>query len=116
MSSELLKNDILVCPLSLGGHVDHILVREAVESLHRPVLYYADVPYVLNNPQTLEPAIVSFESQLFPVSEAGLEAWLKGVAAYRSQIASLFKGQGTLEDAIRAYWARQGGLPLWHIH
>ena len=116
LRSELRKDDILVCPLALGSHVDHILVRQAVESLHQPLLYYADVPYVLNNPQTLEPAIVTFESQLHPVSEAGLKAWLVGVAAYRSQISSLFKGEGTLEDAIRSYWARESGLRLWLIH
>ncbi len=109
------KDDVLVCPLALGGHVDHVLVRQAAESLQRPLLYYADVPYVLNNPQTLEPAVVALESQLYPVSETGLEAWLDGVAAYRSQVDSLFKGEGTLSDAIRSYWARESGIRLWHI-
>ncbi len=116
LRSELRKDDRLVCPLALGGHVDHVLVRQAAESLHRPLLYYADVPYVLNNPQTLAPAVTALESQLYQVSETGLEAWLNGVAAYRSQVDSLFKGMGTLADALRSYWAGECGIRLWHIH
>ena len=77
------------------------------------MLYYADIPYVLNDPQTLEPLVASLVSQLYQVSETGLNAWLQGVAAYRSQQASLFKGTGTLYDAIRLYWAKEGGIRLW---
>jgi LmbE family N-acetylglucosaminyl deacetylase len=115
LKSELRIDDWLVCPLSLGSHVDHVLVRRAAESLQRPLLYYADVPYVLNNPETLEPAITTLESQHFRVSETGLEAWLDGVAAYRSQVDSLFKGEGTLDDAISSYWGGERGIRLWHI-
>ncbi len=81
LRSELLKDDILVCPLALGGHVDHVLVRQAVESLHQPLLYYADVPYLLNNPQTLEPAIVRIREPapiryLKPAWRPGWREWL----------------------------------------
>ena len=31
LKSELREDDTLVCPLSLGGHVDHILARRAAE-------------------------------------------------------------------------------------
>jgi LmbE family N-acetylglucosaminyl deacetylase len=115
LQSELLKDDMLACPLALGGHVDHILVRQASESLHRPMFYYADVPYILNDPLTLAPAITALEAQLFPVSETGLGVWLNAVAAYRSQVDSLFKGEGTLFDAIRTYWATQPGICLWRV-
>jgi LmbE family N-acetylglucosaminyl deacetylase len=110
---ELMKDDVLVCPLALGGHVDHILVRQAAELLQRPLLYYADIPYVLNYHQALEPAVSLLESSFYPVSETGLDAWLAGVAAYRSQVDSLFKGEGTLYDAIRSYWSAGSGIRLW---
>ena len=113
LRSGLRKDDMLVCPFALGGHVDHVLARQTAESLRRPLLYYADVPYVLNNPQTLEPAISPLAGQLYPVSETGLDAWLQGVAAYRSQLDSLFKGTGTLFEAIRSYWAGECGIRLW---
>ena len=115
LRSELRQDDLLVCPLALGGHVDHSLVRQAAEALHLPLLYYADVPYILNNLQILDSTAGSLESQLYPVSEAGLETWLKGVFAYRSQLDSLFKGEGTLHEAIRSYWAGEAGIRLWRI-
>ena len=115
LKSELRKDDTLICPLSLGGHVDHVLARQAAESLHKPLLYYADIPYLLNNPQTLGPAIARLESDLFNISSQALDAWLEGVAAYKSQVDSLFKGEGTLYDAIRAYLAREAGIRLWHV-
>jgi LmbE family N-acetylglucosaminyl deacetylase len=114
LRSELREDDALVCPLTLGGHVDHILVRRGAESLHRPLHYYADIPYLLNNPLTLPPAVATLKSNLFKVSPAGLQAWLEGVAAYRSQVDSLFKGKGTLFEAIRAHWSKEDGLSLWH--
>ena len=40
----------LVSPMTLGGHIDHQLVRSAAESLGRPVWYYADYPYVVDDP------------------------------------------------------------------
>jgi LmbE family N-acetylglucosaminyl deacetylase len=116
LRSELRRDDLLVSPLSLGGHVDHRLVRQAAESLRRPLLYYADVPYVLNNPQSLQPAIADLESQLYEVSETGLDAWLRGVASYRSQVSSLYKGAGTLDEALRSWWVGERGLRLWHPH
>jgi hypothetical protein len=116
LKSELRKDDTLVCPLTLGGHVDHLLARQGAESLHRPLQYYADIPYLLNNPQTLAPAIAKMEGDLFNISAEGLNAWLEGVAAYKSQVDSLFKGDGTLFDAISSHWAAEYGLRLWHIH
>jgi LmbE family N-acetylglucosaminyl deacetylase len=110
---QMRQEDVLVCPLTLGGHVDHVLVRRAAESLHRLLRYYADVPYVLNNPQTLDPAIDTMQDEFFGISEEGLRAWLDGVAAYKSQIDSLYIGEGSLEDAIRAYWESQRGVRLW---
>jgi LmbE family N-acetylglucosaminyl deacetylase len=116
LRSELRRDDQLVCPLALGGHVDHQLVRLAAESLQQPLLSYADVPYVLNDPETLKPAVTKLESQLHPVSETGLKAWLNGVSAYRSQLDSLFQGKGNMSDAIRSYWANESGVRLWRIH
>jgi LmbE family N-acetylglucosaminyl deacetylase len=114
VQTELRQDDVLICPLSLGGHVDHVLVRRAAESLQRPLLYYADVPYVLNYPETLPAAISSLASQQYRVSETSLDAWLRAVAAYRSQLDSLFKGTGSLSDAIRSFYAGEAGIRLWH--
>lgn len=109
----LLSEDVVVCPLTLGDHVDHVLAFQAAKSLHRPLHYYADIPYLLNDPETLDPAIATLQTELFDISEQGLRAWLDGVAAYKSQVSFLYKGEGTLEDAIRSYWESRHGVRLW---
>ncbi|MEW6094039.1 MAG: PIG-L family deacetylase [Chloroflexota bacterium] len=113
LEKELRPDDLLVCPLTIGSHVDHVLTRTAVERLGRPLRYYADIPYLLNDPEALEPATKGLRADLFPVSEDGLAAWLDGVAMYRSQIAMLFETEEKMREAIRLYWADRRGLGLW---
>lgn len=38
---------LLVAPLGVGDHVDHVLVRDAAARAGTEVLYYADLPYAL---------------------------------------------------------------------
>jgi LmbE family N-acetylglucosaminyl deacetylase len=110
---ELRQTDRLVCPLALGGHVDHVLVRRAAESLHRTLSYYADVPYILNYPQAFSTATSGMESEHFGITAEGQRAWWLGITAYASQLSSLYKGEGTLEESMHAYWAAAEGLRLW---
>jgi LmbE family N-acetylglucosaminyl deacetylase len=116
LRSELQPGDRLLCPLALGGHVDHIQARRAAELLSLPLWYYADVPYLLSYPAALPEAISMFVGERFDISEAGLGAWLEGVAAYRSQVDSLYKAdKNMLFQAIRDYCRSEGGLRLWHL-
>jgi LmbE family N-acetylglucosaminyl deacetylase len=116
LRSELLPGDVLACPLALGAHVDHVLARQAAESLDQPLRYYADIPYVLNYPKTFEPAVAGMQAEHFDVTEGGLQAWLQGVAAYASQVGSLLNIPGKqLDEALHAYWEGQKGLQLWHV-
>lgn len=103
----LQPEDVVVCPLAIGGHVDHRIVRQAVEELSRPLLYYADVPYVFNHPEELAPATRSMQADLYPVSEQGVAEWLKAVAFYKSQLSSLFETPEKMKESIENY-AREG--------
>ncbi len=109
----LLPQDVLVCPLALGDHVDHVITRRAVALLSRPCWYYADLPYVVNEPRLLSAAVGGLESECFPISEQGLRAWRRGVMAYTSQLDSLLKIEGTLLQALRSYWVKERGIRLW---
>jgi LmbE family N-acetylglucosaminyl deacetylase len=115
LKARLHAGDVVVCPLTLGGHVDHVLVRRAAESLDRPLHYYADVPYILKYPQTLEMAISRLQAETFTVSETGFQAWLKGVRAYKSQLSSLYDNQEVLEGSLRDYWESRRGIRLWRV-
>jgi len=103
----------LVCPLAIGGHVDHLLTRAAAERLGRPIWYYADIPYLFRHPEALGPAIQGMRAAMHPVSPDGLQAWLTGIAAHASQIRMLFTSEADMQAAVRQYWEGLQGVQLW---
>jgi LmbE family N-acetylglucosaminyl deacetylase len=103
----------LVCPLTLGGHVDHRLVRRAVEKLGRDLWYYADYPYVVREGAQLDDLTANLRSVLFQVSKEGRRAWEQAVATYASQISSFWENTAAMRDSLRAYLKEQGGVRLW---
>ncbi len=105
--------DVLVCPLGIGGHADHLLVRKAIEGLNRPLWYYADVPYVLNHPSALETYTRLMQAKRQDVSSGGMSAWVEGIAAYASQISTLFESPEKMREAIGNYGRE--GLILWKL-
>lgn len=115
--NEMLPPDAeLVCPLTLGGHVDHQLTRQAAEALGRTLWYYADYPYVMQHGEN----IVALEAngwrkQRFSVSPVALQAWIEAVAAHRSQISTFWPNLSAMKAAITAYHDRFGGAVLWKM-
>lgn len=105
----------VVCPLGLGGHVDHRLTRAAAEKLGRRLWYYADYPYVLRQMgdlQALEEA--GWQKMVTPVSAAGLKAWQASIAAHGSQISTFWPDLGRMEEEMARYADRMGGGVLWN--
>ncbi len=109
----------LVCPITLGGHVDHRLTRAAAELLvqrgRAPWLwYYADYPYILNEKDTL-PRMrqEGLADVVFPVTEQALAAWVDSVAAHATQISTFWLDLEAMREAIRFYSEMMGGVRLW---
>ncbi|MBI5963121.1 MAG: hypothetical protein HY863_06585, partial [Chloroflexi bacterium] len=115
ISARLKPTDQLVCQFGLGSHVDHVLVRRAVELLQRPLLYDADIPYLFNAPQELAPHAAGMKENLHRITEAGLRSWQDAIAAYASQISSLFESPEAMREQIKKYCEENGGLRLWSI-
>jgi LmbE family N-acetylglucosaminyl deacetylase len=113
LAGEMKANDRLVSPMAVGGHVDHLLTRQAAEKMDCPLWYYADIPYLLNHPGTLEPAMRSLNETSFPISRKGLDAWEAGISAYRSQLPVLFETGEKMIGAISRYWEEKRGISLW---
>lgn len=114
LAAELPQDARLVCPLALGGHVDHRLTRSVAELLARPLLYYPDYPYAATNPDSLPSAL----AKLAPVykqtiSEQGLEAWQEAMACYTSQISSFWSSTAVMRQTLRTYWQQAGGSFLY---
>ncbi len=104
----------IVSPLTIGGHVDHVLTRSAADLLRKSIWYYADYPYLLKDTDLLTYLSKSgWDSTLFPVSAEGLQAWIKSIAAYTSQISTFWPDIATLGAELTAYYQIEGGIRLW---
>jgi LmbE family N-acetylglucosaminyl deacetylase len=114
-STALPQDCELVCPLTLGGHVDHRLVRLAAEGLDRPLWYYADYPYAVQTADDQDWIPVGMRSLIFPVSETGFLAWVEAVAAHASQISTFWSDLGQMRSAIQTYWQQFEGVRLWQV-
>ena len=114
LSGTISQNANVVCPLTLGGHVDHVLTREAIESIGRPLWYYADFPYLENDlGYFAKLRQAGWESQVFPVSKRGVTAWEQAVAAHASQVSTFWPDLDSMQAAIRAHYEQDHGIRLW---
>ncbi|MEW5829588.1 MAG: PIG-L family deacetylase [Chloroflexota bacterium] len=113
LAARLEPDDEVICPLTIGGHVDHVMTRMAVERLGRPLRYYADIPYLQKNWLSLLTFTGGLCSEVHPVSEEGLRAWQEGVEAYASQLGSLFDPPESLRSTLQKYWECVFGVTLW---
>ncbi len=86
------SNDtVFICPVGIGGHVDHILIREAVKLLNKTTIFWEDYPYN-TNPSSVR----SFFAQnkkyhlLFKLDKESTSAKQKVIRIYKSQMKALF--------------------------
>lgn len=113
VAENLTQYDTIVCPLAIGGHVDHVVTRKAIESLGRPLWYYADVPYTMRNPDALAPATREMTGKSFFISAQGLAGWQESIAAHASQITSLFADVPDMRQKVKEYAQNRSGITLW---
>ncbi len=115
VSARLLPDDVLVAQLSVGSHVDHVLVRQAAELLGRPLLYDIDIPYMFYKPEEYAPKSTGMKESTHPVTEAGVRSWQEAILEYKSQLPVLGVALSTPEntrESIRSYWSEWKGIRL----
>ena len=118
ISARLEPDDVLVAQLSVGSHIDHVLVRQAAELLGRPLIYDIDMPYFLYSSHEFGAKAAGMEESVHRITETSLERWQEAVVAYKSQLPSLNEVVSTPEKAraaIRAYWEEWGGIRLLQV-
>lgn len=114
LSRSLSPEVLVISPLALGDHVDHQLTRQAAERLGLRPWYYADYPYVLRFEEQLRHMHqADWVSQVFPISQAGLDAWQDSIAAHGSQISTFWPNEPAMRQAIVEYLQSNGGIRLW---
>jgi LmbE family N-acetylglucosaminyl deacetylase len=116
ISSRLNPDDVLVCQLSVGSHVDHVIVRQAAELLEMPLRYDIDVPYIFYKSQELATKAAGMKESVHSVTEAGLKSWKEAILAYKSQIPTLgpvFDTPERVYESIQTYWSGNNGIRLF---
>ena len=104
------RDETVYAPLAVGNHVDHQLVRDALLSLQAhssQIVFYEDYPYV-DRPGALTGALrmlgtQEWESEVQLLDEQCLKAKITAIAAYQSQMATLFEGDKTMALRVREY-------------
>ena len=119
ISSHLEPDDVLVCQLAVGSHVDHVLVRQGAELLGRSLRYDIDVPYIFYKPEELSPKSAGMVESVQFVTKSGLNSWQEAILAYKSQLPVLGEAFNTPEKAqesIQSFWGQCEGIRLLHFH
>jgi LmbE family N-acetylglucosaminyl deacetylase len=118
LGASLPDEATLVCPLAIGGHVDHRLARMAAEKLGQQLWYYADYPYVERVGREEEVTRLippGYEKSLFGLSREAMKAWFESVAEHRSQISTFWADTAAMERDLEDYYRKNGGIPLWTL-
>jgi LmbE family N-acetylglucosaminyl deacetylase len=113
ISARLKPDDQLLAQFTVGKHVDHVLTRRAAELLGRPLHYVADIPYLFNHPEDLDPNRAGMKETAHAVSETGVKLWQDAIEAYSSQMSMLFKSPQAMRSQISEYSNQNGGVRLW---
>ena len=111
--ASLSATAIMICPLSLGKHVDHQMTRAVFEKINLPLWYYADYPYVLKDWSKDDSRITGLEELLFPISNNGIRGWIESIGAHVSQVSSFWPNTETMQEAIYNYYRQEMGIRLW---
>ena len=115
LESGLPPQTNLVCPLTVGGHMDHRLTRMAAEALKRSLWYYADFPYVVGEGANLDRYVgLKWQASQFLITEPALNAWQEAIAAYGTQISTFWGGVDEMNSAIRDYWRAPNSHRMWY--
>jgi LmbE family N-acetylglucosaminyl deacetylase len=82
--------NLVLAPLGVGGHVDHVLVRTAALSSGAPVAFYSDFPY--NQRDSASHAFIYRHGLVETRWPESAEAKADLIRTYESQMWTLFRG------------------------
>jgi len=114
LGSRLPPDAAVVCPLAIGGHVDHRLLRQAARRLPGRLWYYADFPYARQAADELTGLERDgWKRHIFIISPPAMDAWAAAIAAHASQVSSFWPDLTAMRNDLGAYSRLYGGIPLW---
>lgn len=104
------------CPLGVGNHVDHLLVRAACEAVVPPtrLVYWLDFPYSIRSGVELLPPPAGYVPRVIPTSISVKKSLCR---AYKSQYSLVIPDEGSLTnpETIYVYDPKIVTSPKLHI-
>jgi len=82
-----IEPDLILAPLGLTGHVDHLVVERALDELELPRLRWLDLPYALR--RTPGAPLGQGEVVAVPATQATMDAKLAAAAPYEAELERL---------------------------
>lgn len=101
------QNGTVYAPLGVGHHVDHQIVRRAVEATEYALTYYEDFPYA-EDAQAVQVVLEEgqWQAESVPLSEEAWEAKIAAIACYRSQLSTFWADEAEMATTVRAFAER----------
>jgi LmbE family N-acetylglucosaminyl deacetylase len=98
---------LILAPLSIGGHADHVIIREIIRKMNCPKLFWEDFPYDTNRKflRTFFHKNKKF-SYLCKLCSLSFSKKEKAIRFYKSQIHQLFPSGRIPHISERYYFAR----------
>jgi LmbE family N-acetylglucosaminyl deacetylase len=114
ISQHLRPENVIILPLGVGSHIDHLLVKNLADYLVNKRLYYPDYPYAakINSISDLEFPQDAIEHQ-YLLTSADLRFWQDSAGCYQSQINSFWKSAEEMKADIARYASSLIGSTLW---
>jgi D-aspartate ligase len=93
---------LVLGPVGVGRHVDHLLTRTLAERQPRPTVLYADFPYVLRNSQ--EAGQLAGQGRTPATWDRDLDAKTVLIKGYHTQVEALFPPVGEVPPVPETYF------------
>lgn len=104
----ILKPLCIFSPLSIGHHIDHVVVLKSICALQTeiPIFFYKDEPYASKHSDSLPlefKSLITFSIHE-SISSAQVNLALKAVSLFESQIPFQFGDVHAMETTLRSAW------------
>jgi LmbE family N-acetylglucosaminyl deacetylase len=106
----------IYAPIGIGNHVDHQLIRRAVDRSGMDHWLYRDFPYAIRAgkiPSTLD--VPEGEQIVVHLDRDEISTWAEAVREYRTQLSTFWSDPGLVEGELRNAHDLYGGIPFLFI-
>jgi hypothetical protein len=113
LRKDFREGDVVLAPLGIGNHVDHLITRHVAETSNPPsLLYYSEVPYVVTFSEQLPKKTERLCAVEYSLKPSEVDDWIGAVRCYVTQMRMLEKAVGDVPQLVHRY-ATANGLRLY---